>query len=412
MPSLEQGGGVTTVARFLCDLIDASSRFECRLFSIPSSYRDSASRRLLAPNTWFRGPQVREATWEGRSYEHVGANWVELEFQRYRPRSILTNRLRKCDLVQVVAGSPAWGLVAQCVDLPVALQVATLSSVERRERLRREGGLITHWRQFMTQFTDRLDRNGIRAADCIFVENTWMKRTVQEWTDSERVYLAPPGVDTEFFRPSRDGVNTDRDYILSVGRFADRRKNVPLLFEAYARLHRTKEDPPPLLMAGKTGPRAGDWRMADDLGIRDRIQFHENVPRQRLAELYRRASFFVLASSEEGLGIVLLEAMASGLPVVSTATEGACEAVEDGTTGIITPLNDAGSLSQAMRRLVVNRTLRAKMGRRARARVRAKYSREAAGRRFLAGYRALLNRTLLNPKDGDRAENRSRDSTG
>lgn len=390
VPSLTYGGGVPAVAAFLCRVLDDSDLFEYRLLSVPSSSRDHASVRLMRPSTWHRGPLVEEGHWEGRSYEHVGSVGAELEFQRYRPRRALTRRLRECDLIQVVAGCPAWGLVAREAGRPLVLQVATLAAVERAERFRQEGGLITVWRRFMTRITAHLDREGVRSADRIFVLNSWMKRTVEKWAHPDKVIVAPPGVDTDLFHPLSRASRSDTDYILSVGRFDDRRKNVRLLFEAYAHLCRNLEDVPPMILAGRTGPRDEDWRRADELEIRERVRFREDVPRSRLAELYRKASLFVLASSEEGLGIVILEAMASGLAVVSTATEGARTAVKDRRTGLLTPVGDATALSRAMGRLLTDPGLRREMGREGHIRAEERFSRDAAGRRFLAAYLEIL----------------------
>lgn len=390
VPSLTRGGGVPALARFLCETIEKSDCFDYRLLSIPSSSRDSASVRLIAPHTWFRGPMVEEGTWAGRQYQHVGSVLAEIEFQRYRPRAPLTRRLRKCDLIHVVAGSPAWGLAVGDADRPVALQVATLAAVEREERFRQERGLVTTWRRLMTMLTARLDRKAIQAADRVFVLNPWMERTASSWTDSNKVVLAPPGVDVDYFRPSPRVRKSEPGYILSVGRFHDRRKNVSLLFEAYAELRNSQPYPPPLVLVGKTGPREVDWSRARQLGIRDHIEFYDSVPRSELTELYREASLLALSSSEEGLGLVILEGMASGLPVVSTATEGAREAVVDGKTGLLTPVGDAVALGEAMSRLLGDSGLLREMGRAGRIRAERRYSTEAAGRRFLATYRELL----------------------
>lgn len=390
VPSLTEGGGVPAATRFLCETIEKSDLFNYRVFSIPSSSRDSASVRLIAPHTWFRGPVVQHETWQGRQYHHVGCVLAEFEFQRYRPRALLTRHLRECDLIHVVAGSPAWGLAVGNVDRPVAIHVATLARVERQERFRKERGLLTAWRRLMTILTARLDRRAVRAVDRVFVMNSWMERTVGSWTDSEAVVLAPPGVDVEFFHPPPRCRKAELGHILSVGRFDDRRKNVSLLFEAYAELRKSQRAQPRLVLVGESGPRHEDWSRAQQLGISDHVQFLHGVPRRKLAELYREASLFVLSSSEEGLGLVILEAMASGLPVVSTATEGAREAVVDGETGLLTPVGDAKALGEAMSRLLGAPSLRYEMGRLARIRAVRRYSIETAGQRFLTIYKELL----------------------
>src|SRR5204862_5819875 len=88
-----------------------------------------------SPGTWS-GPRSSVEETRGHSYRHVGASLTELEFQRYRPRRVLTEELRRFDLVQIVAGTPPWTLVAKNFDGPIALQVATLTAVERESILR------------------------------------------------------------------------------------------------------------------------------------------------------------------------------------------------------------------------------------------------------------------------------------
>src|SRR5947208_2552176 len=81
---------------------------------------------------------------------------------------------------------------------------------------------------------------------------------------------------------------------------------------------RTRATLPRLVLAGLTAPKPDDWECAVQLGIADDIQVRIGVSDDELRDLYRGASLFLLSSDEEGLGVVLLEAMASGLPVVAT----------------------------------------------------------------------------------------------
>jgi phosphatidylinositol alpha 1,6-mannosyltransferase len=109
-----------------------------------------------------------------------------------------------------------------------------------------------------------------------------------------------------------------------------------------------------------------------------------------LAEIYRNAMFFALASDEEGLGIVLLEAMASGLPVVSTACGGPESIVVHGETGILVPTRDAARLCDAMSKLVADPALRKQMGSAGYIRVVEHFSEAVAAKPFLDCYRTAL----------------------
>jgi glycosyltransferase involved in cell wall biosynthesis len=232
-----------------------------------------------------------------------------------------------------------------------------------------------------------LDRRAVRRVEAIFVENHWMESALGRLVDPSRITFAPPGVDVDFFHPL---CYQPGGYLLSVGRFDDPRKNVRLLFTAYATLCRSDEEIPDLVLAGLTGPNPGDWAYAVQLGIAGRIRMMTGVSQEALRALYQNAGVFVLSSDEEGLGMVLLEAMACGLPVVATRCGGPETVVVNDHTGVLTPVGDAAALAQAIRTLLMDPACRERMSRRARQRVQEQFSLAAAGRRFLDTYRQLL----------------------
>ena len=142
--------------------------------------------------------------------------------------------------------------------------------------------------------------------------------------------------------------------VINIGRLADQ-KSHPTLLQAFARV-RSQRNMRLVILGGagtaeKTARRQGElMRVARDLGIEEDVQllgFKEN-PYPYLA----RAGVFTLSSRYEGLPTVLVEAMACGCPVVSTACPGSVEILEDGKYGQIVPIGDADALGQA-----INKTL-------------------------------------------------------
>ena len=104
----------------------------------------------------------------------------------------------------------------------------------------------------------------------------------------------------------------------------------------------------------------------DKAGADDRVAVLGAVPPERIVELYLASDVFVLASRFEGYGMALAEAIAHGLPVVSTMTGAIPDTVPAGT-GLLVPPDDAAALAQALRRLISDRAERQRLAMKARA---------------------------------------------
>ena len=386
VPDFEGGGGVPTVALFLRRVLLASGRYTPRVVSLSSWSRDPLSVRLARPGDWLRRPRVARRVWSGVEHEVVGSRFAELEFQRYRPRPELERLLEGCDLVQVVAGAPAWACAALFPGRPTVLQAATRVAVERRMRRRADRGPLRAWRGVMTRITTRMEDAALRAVDAVLVENRWMHEEVVRRFPQQSVHFAPPGIDTRFFHP---GTYAEDGYLLSVGRFADPRKDVRLLFDAYARLCRARPSAPELVLVGQP-PTAADLAYLGTLPVAGRVRVVADVGNEELARWYRGARAFLLSSEEEGLGIVILEAMASGIPVVSTDCGGPATSMIPGETGWLTPVGDAAALAEATARVLDDPAEARRMGEAGRAQVEREFALEVAGERFLRIYDRLL----------------------
>jgi glycosyltransferase involved in cell wall biosynthesis len=154
-------------------------------------------------------------------------------------------------------------------------------------------------------------------------------------------------VDTDTYRPlPPDNREVQERYILSVGRTNDPRKNIPMLLEAFSKI--LAHDPGLKLVLAGDEPAAPLLDHCDQLGIAESVDFRGTVSDGELVTLYQHADLFVIASAQEGLGIVMLEAMACGLPVVATDCGGPEGIVIDGETGQIVPNNDPDALADAI----------------------------------------------------------------
>lgn len=391
VPGFEEGGGVPAVARFLAQVLRDSGRYRPEFVSLPMSSKDAASVRVTVPGTWWWGPRTSHDSSWGENFVRVGCVGSEFEFQRYRPRRVLTELLSGYDVIQVVAGTPVWALAASRAGRPVGLQVATRTAAERRSEWSRPSGPGEYWRSAMGHLSTRLEPRALRCADAVFVENSWMHEDVSQIIGPEQVRYAPPGVDTEVFRPATPGFASPPGPIVAVARFADPRKRIRLLFDAYHVLRSRKPDAPRLVIAGLSRPSDEDWEHAKRLDVRDCIDDLGAISGPELIALYRSASVFVSSSDEEGLGLAIIEAMACGVPVVSTDSGGPGESIVEGETGYLVPCGDARAIAEGLHGLLDNDPLRERMGEAGRRRAERQFSHAAAGRPFLEWYDEVLH---------------------
>ena len=393
VPNLGKGGGVTSVAKFIKDVCIKSGRYDLKLISLCMSSKDSCSLQLSQPQTWIPGVQTNSSrSWEGISFTHVGAKFGEFEFQRYQPRGPLTQLISDCDVVQVVCGSPAWANTVIGQGKPVALQVATRVVVERRVRDKNPKKLSDLWRKAMTGITDRLDDYALMNVNAIQVENSWMFDYAKR-INSERnvdIRYAPPGISTSFFRPVNDRIGKDSGYILCVGRLSDPRKNIGLLLSAYKKINANLQERYPLILAGFSSPSSEFWSEVEGSNLLDKVRFIEKPNPKELLQLYQYASVFALPSDEEGLGIVVLEAMSCGVPVVSTKCGGPDGIITDCIDGYLVELNDSDGMAKRIEILLEDPELNNKIGLSARETAVTRFDEIVTGRLFLDVWDKLI----------------------
>jgi glycosyltransferase involved in cell wall biosynthesis len=244
----------------------------------------------------------------------------------------------------------------------------------------------------MTHVTNSIECNVLRFVDAIQVENRWMYEFARQHNPDRDVDIRflQPGIDTGRFRP-KSGRDFHRDpYVLCVGRLNDSRKNVGLLLEAYAKLSIDARRSLRLVLAGLDGPPKAFWKRAGALGLLDRIQFIRSPSNDDLLGLYQGASMFALTSDEEGFGMVILEAMSCGIPVISTRSGGPDDIITDGSEGFLVPVEDTAALADRIARLHFNVELNLRMGHCARLTIQNRYATDVAGKPFVEVWDRLL----------------------
>jgi D-inositol-3-phosphate glycosyltransferase len=203
--------------------------------------------------------------------------------------------------------------------------------------------------------------------------------------------VVPCGVDVSHFRPTGPirGERRCRHRIVALGRLVPR-KGFGTVIEALPQLTDTEL----IIAGGVSGPDAERDRLlalADAHGVASRVRMLPQVPRTEVAALLRSADVVVTTPWYEPFGIVPLEAMACGRPVVASAVGGMLDTVVPGHTGLLVPPRDADALARALRRLLARSELRARYGRHGAERARTHYTWASVAERTVAAYALTLS---------------------
>ena len=166
------------------------------------------------------------------------------------------------------------------------------------------------------------------------------------------------GIDISEFKP-REQKNSEIFEILCVSRLTQR-KGIEYLISAFAKI--VAEFPEVRLkIVGEGDSKEKLQSQTKELGLNEKVEFTGRITHERLPEIYTGASVFVLPSLNEGMSNTMLEALASGLPLIATDTGGTKELVTDGENGFIIKMEDAQDIYEKLNRLLRNNDLRERM---------------------------------------------------
>jgi glycosyltransferase involved in cell wall biosynthesis len=189
---------------------------------------------------------------------------------------------------------------------------------------------------------------------------------------SNKVAVVANGIDVESYqRAGAQGCRTEGEFVIgTVGRLAEVKRQ-DLLIRAFARLA-TDADGLRLLLVGDGPERKRLESLAAELAIADRVKFagYQPSPERFLAQM----DVFALTSRHEALPLSLLEAWASGLPVISSAVGGIPQVVDHGRTGLLFQSGDETALLRCLRKVIKERDYAAALAAEGKAEVEAKYS--------------------------------------
>jgi glycosyltransferase involved in cell wall biosynthesis len=242
----------------------------------------------------------------------------------------------------------------------------------------------------------------LKLADAVIVDSAYTRDRIRERFDvsAEKVSVVYPGVDTARFKPVPDtsmmrGIRAryaigDNPYLLFVGN-VEPRKNLSAIISAYAEMLNSRDlhPRPRLVIAGSDSGLCNDvFALPGRLGISHDVRFIGPVSDEELPLLYAGASLFLFPSLHEGFGLPVLEAMASGTPVITSNVTSLPEIA--GHAAIVIDPSSTRDLSDAMARVLKDEVLAESLRKRGLERARH-FSWAETARRTLQVYERVLN---------------------
>jgi D-inositol-3-phosphate glycosyltransferase len=231
--------------------------------------------------------------------------------------------------------------------------------------------------QHETALRARIESQLVGLADSLIAANPderadliWRQRT-----RAEKICTIPPGVDVDLFTARDRGIcraaleiPANERVVLFVGR-VDPIKGIDTLLCTAAALDRAGTEATILFVGGDldadgepTGPLREVVAEASKLNVVSRFRFVGSQPQERLPLFYGAADAVVVPSRYESFGLVAVEAMACGRPVVASRAGGLTFTVEDGTTGYLAPVGDFGLFAEHLARILEDSDLRDRLG--------------------------------------------------
>lgn len=350
-------------------------------------------------DTYWTGAAMREGSWTERlgsivrpgstAVRRVGGSvrqrlrggpWLDLAFAALRrlgldyqramqlrngafQRTISGRALRRAEAV-IGFDTASWILARRCHDIgvPFFLDQSIAHPLARERAFEALAARFPGWAEtWVPRRPDVLaaENEEHALADRIVVASAFTKRTlVGHGVDAAKVRVNPYGVDLARFRVlGRWAMDRPLRFVF-VGSL-QARKGIPALIEAWRRLSPRGGE---LWLVGPVAPQVR--RLIPEL---PGLSVRGPVPNAELPQLFAECDVFVFPSLFEGFGLVILEAMACGLPVITTEATAGPDVMTDGQEGFLVPAGDVDALESKMRRCLENRDRMPEMGRAARA---------------------------------------------
>ena len=271
---------------------------------------------------------------------------------------------RSSDVVYATSMTRRAALGALIARRPLVLKLTADEAYERERRSGRFAGdldAFQHYRGGLRVTLLRRTRDwAVRRAQHVFTPSAYLRELVVGWgIPAERVSVSPNPAPDVPAMPSREELRAEFGLDGPTLGFAGRLMAAKALDVALSAMALVPEAS--LVIVGDGPDRAALERQRNDLGLGERVRFLGGLEREGVLRVFRGADAVLLSSRWENFPHVIVEALAVGTPVIASAVGGVPEVVRDGENGLLVPAGDAEALAAAIRRLLGDDELRARL---------------------------------------------------
>lgn len=349
-------GGVTTMVKTVLEYLREREYEAALAYYMP--YRMDQSLSVPIWRLLGKSPIGRKTGFfNGALCYELGVRLPEFEWARYVPSKLWKDVISSYDYHIAVSGHilPALPILSQ--NKPCLAWIATPYYADKADR----SEAYSLGRRILDVVLDTpvcrlLEKKGLRGANILAI-SSYTANALQTIDPQLTVTRMPVPIDTHVLSPNANG-KVYKGRIGFLGRLDDPRKNVRMLIDAI-NIARKRGFNLTLHLAGAN--RSHELRRhVATIGLQNAVEFLEHVELHSLKDFYQSLDVFAIPSRQEGLGIVGLEAMACGCPVVSTRCGGTEEYIIDGGNGFLVNF-DPVQMANAICRIVSDSSLRQKL---------------------------------------------------
>jgi glycosyltransferase involved in cell wall biosynthesis len=324
-------GGVPTMTRWICKLLEELNIIPVLAWYAPWRTYPHMSIPMYKLFTGRRPQSKWQYAFDKYDGHAIGCWLPELEFTHYLPGRQWTELINLCNLHIAVSGNSLCASPYVHLNLPFLAWIATPWNADRKDRVRE----FSFSRKLLDASINKpllchLEKKILRSPYAqILALSTYTSRELELLSGRDNYHVMYMPVDTSVFFPARD--KTVEWKIGFSGRYADPRKNLRLLLSAVQILVRKGCDVQVVLVGERKASVV--MPLINELGLSQFVTCLTNLPARELASILQTLDVFTIPSHQEGLCIAALEAMACGVPVISTRCGGPEDYVKSGITG-------------------------------------------------------------------------------